>query len=222
MNLGKALSRQGRFAEALAEFQMVCRNNNESTPVGAEGKKLGEETQRFLDLDKNLPRYLKGELKPANTAQILELAQVCSRKRLYASAVHFFQDAFAAQPNLLSQPASSARRFEAAQAAVQAATGHGVNEPAPTDQEKAALHKLGNTWLRVDLSALGKRLASDRAGVAQGAVRELRRWQQDDLLKPVWDKDKAAQAKLAEAERTSWQKFWRDVDDLIVRSYDPR
>jgi eukaryotic-like serine/threonine-protein kinase len=218
LNLGKTLSRQGRFKDSLAEFQLVARVNEESTTWHTDAEKLGEEAKRYIALNDQLPLYLSRELKAADANQKLDLARVCSRKRLFANAVRFYQEAFTAQSSLLNQVKPEIRD-EAAQAAVQAAVGNGVDTPPPTDMERAGLHKNAIAWLRIDLTNLSKRLNTDRPDTQQ-VLREARRLQQEDLLIPV--RDKASLARVAEPERAAWQKFWHDVDDLISRASDLR
>ena len=69
------------------------------------------------------PRFLKGEVKPANAAEQIELARVCKLKRLYVDSVRFYTDAFAADPRLADN-FKAGHRYDAARSAVLAGTDH--------------------------------------------------------------------------------------------------
>jgi hypothetical protein len=53
---------------------------------------------------------------------------------------------------------------------------------------------------------------ADRAEVQA----KMRHWQKDSDLAGV--RDPAALAKLAEAERLEWEKFWKEVEGLLAKA----
>ena len=74
-------------------------------------------------------------------------------------------------------------------------------------------------WLRTDLKARGQQLEND-GDKARPVVREqMQHWQRDTDFDGV--RGPEALARLPEAERQQWQKFWADVAALRQRAAEP-
>src|SRR5262249_8970507 len=99
-NLGGALRQQGEFREALEELrrghQLAAREPGCPYPWA----KWVRQCERLVDLDEQLPGFLEGKSQPARPAERIELAELCSLKRLHRAAARFYEEAFAAQPSL--------------------------------------------------------------------------------------------------------------------------
>jgi serine/threonine-protein kinase len=215
-NLGGALLGKGDFRAALASNRtghaLGSRRKDWRYPSAAWVKA----SERLVQLDDLLPAIGKGKARPAGPAECLELAAFCrSLKRRPAAAVRFYTEAFTAQPNLAAD-LRAAHRYHAAQAAALAGCGTGRDVPKPDTRERARLRAQALDWLRADLTAWQKLLpkAPDKTRVALG--QELQHRQQDPDLTGV--RDQAALAKLPEAERKEWAKFWDDVGALLVKA----
>ena len=68
-------------------------------PLREKTRPLLKHCQRCMILEARLPRILKGTEKPTSAAEQIELAQLCSLKKLYAAAALFYAVAFAAEPS---------------------------------------------------------------------------------------------------------------------------
>jgi hypothetical protein len=71
-------------------------------------------------------------------------------------------------------------------------------------------------WLRADLARWARRLTDGKARDRRAVQATLRHWQKDPDLACV--RDKAALAKLPEAERQAWNKFWGEVVDQLAKA----
>jgi hypothetical protein len=160
-------------------------------------------------VEARLPAVLQGNDKPANAVEQLSFAELCIIKKRYSNAARFYTAAFAAQPQLADDLQAS-HRYNAACYVARAATGKDADAAKLDDKERTLLRQRALDWLRADLIAWAK--TTDRALVQ----RKLTHWQQDSDLAGV--RDKAALAKLPEAEREAWRKLWADVADLLRQS----
>jgi tetratricopeptide (TPR) repeat protein len=100
-------------------------------------------------------------------------------------------------------------RYEAACANVQSATGRGSEDARRGDPERAGKRRQALDWLRANLE-LTARLRNN--GKVLGW--SLATWLSDPALASV--RDPAALAKLPDAEREPWRRFWTDVAASIA------
>jgi hypothetical protein len=114
---------------------------------------------------------------------------------------------------------NSGNRYNAACAAALAAAGQGEDAAKLDDAEKARLRKQADEWLRADLSAYAKLIASGKPDARALVQQRLQHWQQDADLAGI--RDANALAKLPETERENWRKLWADVDALRIRAATP-
>src|SRR5262249_39615432 len=133
-------------------------------------------------LDKKVPAFLRGTEKPGDTAELLSLAELCVHwHRRYATAAHFYADAFSAQPKL-ADDLKFWDRYSAACAAGLAAGGHGQDANELDGKERDRLRQQALTWLKADLAAWAGRLDKATLKERNELVRTLRHWQQDNDL----------------------------------------
>jgi hypothetical protein len=172
--------------------------------------------ERLVELDGQLPDFITRKKLPASPAEGIELAGLCSLKRLHRAAVRFYEDAFAAQPKLADN-LSAAHRYDAACAAVLAGCGQGQDAAKLDDKERACLRRQALDWLRADFQARGRLLdrAPDKARAAATLTNVLRHWLADRDLAGV--RGREALARLPEAERQPWQELWDDVATTLAR-----
>jgi tetratricopeptide (TPR) repeat protein/predicted Ser/Thr protein kinase len=213
-NLGQVLLEQGDLRAALAELQtghaLGSRRNGWSYPSDQWVKRC----ERFLELDRRLPAILKGAAVPA-AAERRELAELCHYKRLHATAVRFFTEAFAADAKLADDfLGRSSYRYLAACSAAQAGCGQGEEAARPDEAERARLRRQALEWLRADLASHASRLKAAPQGRDSAVHRAtllavLGCWQNDPALAGV--RDATSLARLPAAERAGWQKLWADA-----------
>lgn len=133
--LGAAFCNQGRFDEAIAEYQDALRLNP-GLPQGGL-----RQAQRLAGLKARLPALLEGKERTRNAIERLALADLCqnSRKEPYAAA-RWYAEAFAAEPSLAGDVAAGDRYNAACAAALD-------------ETERGKLRRQALDWLKVDLEA---------------------------------------------------------------------
>jgi tetratricopeptide (TPR) repeat protein/serine/threonine protein kinase len=212
--LSSALRQQGRFQEALKEMrrahELGSRNPRWPYP-SANGVR---ESERLVELDARLAKIREGKAAPASPAERIELAQLCSLKRLHRTAARFYAEAFAAEPSL-ADDLRGPHRYNAACAAVLAGSGQGEDADKLDENERARLRGQALSWLRADLAAWARLLdeKSDKAGPP--VAKTTRHWLADPDFTGVRS---PALAQLPEAERQAWQKLWADAAELLSRA----
>jgi serine/threonine protein kinase/Flp pilus assembly protein TadD len=214
-NLGFALRKQGEIRQSLE----ALRRGHE---LGSQGPRRYPSAQwvrqaeRLVELDERLPGFLTGTSTPAGPSERVELARLCSLKRLHGAAVRFYADAFAAEPPLAER--LGPHRYNAACAAALAGCGQGKEADRLDDKERARLRRQALDWLRADLAAWGRLLdkGPDQARAAARLIKVLQSWPADADFAGV--RGPEALAKLPESERRPWQQFWDDVAALLARA----
>jgi tetratricopeptide (TPR) repeat protein len=212
--LGRALMALGEFTKARAASQQAL----DLLPPGHQLRPLvtrqRDECQRLLDLERCLSAILTGDEQPKDTTEQLALADLCQRyKKRYATAVRFYEGAFAAGVAVTTKRASSA-----ACAAVLAATGKGEDAAQLGDKEKSRLRQQALAWLRDNLKEHARQLEGADAKTRQAVRQTLQHWQKDPDLAGV--RGKEALAKLPEAERAAWQQLWAEVAALLKKTQE--
>jgi hypothetical protein len=184
-------------------------------PLRKTAAKQLQDCERLLALEHRLPAILKGDEKPANTQEQLDLAQLCVDTKRYAGAARFFSGAFADKPELAGdQP--SLDRYDAACCAALAGCGQGVDADKLDATERVRLRRLALDWLRDELKAFRQMLDRSLDKAAPRVAGGLQRC----LVEPDFASVRGpeALARLPETERPDWQKLWQDVADTLTRA----
>jgi tetratricopeptide (TPR) repeat protein len=205
--LGMVLLQQGQFPEALRATQRCLDLLPPSHTSRPTVSRFLRQCQQMQALDQKLAAVLKGEAKTADALEQVGLAGVCLRKKRYANAARFYNDAFAARPELAND-LQAAHRYNAACVAVLAAAGQGEDAELG-DKERARLRQQALGWLRADLALLGKPVENGTPQQRATAQKTLQHWLKDADLAGV--RDPAALDKLPGAERDGWKNLWADV-----------
>jgi tetratricopeptide (TPR) repeat protein/serine/threonine protein kinase len=206
-NLGHALRRQGEFRPALEELRRGHELGSKRRGWQYPSANWVRQCERLVELDGRLPDFLDGKAAPAGPGERIELAQLCSLKRLYGAAARFYEGAFAGPP----EAAAKLARYDAACAAALAGCGRGDDAAQVDDGERGRLRALALGWMRDELARGGKELEKNPTEVRDG----LRRCQWDPALTAVREPDKLV--KLPQAERDAWRRLWADVADMLER-----
>jgi serine/threonine-protein kinase len=207
-NLGVALRDQKKLEKAVTAF----RKADQLLPNQPLIRNNLRQTERLLELDKQLPDILAGNLKPRSPQEQVELALFCgSYKRHYLVAVHFFMDAFLAEPRLAAD-LNQQHRYNAACSAALAAAGQGEDAGCLPDKVPLSLRRQTLRWLRADMAAYTKLAERDDPKLKQAIQQRLKHWQKDADLASV--RDKKAVEKLPLDEHKPWQQLWADVEAL--------
>jgi serine/threonine protein kinase/tetratricopeptide (TPR) repeat protein len=214
-NLGLALWRhQGEFREALVELRRGHELGAKDPRWRYPSAQWVRQCERLVELDGQLAGFLEGKVTPANPGERVELAEVCSLKRLNRAAARFFEEAFVAHPKLADV---SPHRYHAACAAALAGCGQGKDADKLDSEECARLRHQALDWLRADLEAWGRLLDQepDKARAAARVIKDLQHWLVDADFAGV--RGPEVLAKLPKAERQPWQQLWGDVADTLAR-----
>jgi serine/threonine protein kinase/tetratricopeptide (TPR) repeat protein len=211
--LAAALLQRGRFGEARAAW-MRCL----ASPRADTSRRAAQQLAlcaRLLAQEARLRAILRGEARPANSAEQRDLARLCQDyKREYAAAARFYAGAFAAQPDLAANLASQ-DRYRAARAAAQAGCGGGADSP-KLEAERARLRRQALAWLNADADAWALRLAGGRAAERIRVGEVLQRWRREADLAGV--RDPKSLAKLPKGEAGPWRKLWARVEGLLAQT----
>jgi serine/threonine-protein kinase len=213
--LGLRLREKGRFAEALKAVKRGHELGSKSPRWSAPSGRWIEACERDVELEKRLPAILRGEDKPADGAEGIELAWMCSRKGMHGASAHFSAQAFAAQPKL-ADDLRSGDRYNAACSAALAGCGRGEDAAELEDGERARLRQQALDWLRADLKLWTKLVDKAQSQDLAAALKRLRYWQHDPALAGL--RDEKALAKLPEAEQQACRQLWADVAALLKRT----
>jgi tetratricopeptide (TPR) repeat protein len=215
-NLGHALRDQGKFAPALAALKRGDELGSRTPGWRYPSPQWVREAERLVTLENRLPRFLKGELQPADAAERLALALFCHRyKHLHAAAAGWYKEGFAAQPALAGD-LNQQHRYNAACAAALAGCGQGKDVPPPDEPQRRTWRKQALEWLRADLAVYTNAVDGGPAQIRAAVGQRLEQWRQDPDLAGV--REAALLEKLPKAEREGWRKLWKGVEQLLARA----
>jgi len=133
----------------------------------------------------------------------------------YVASARWWAEAFTADPKLADDLELS-HRYEAACAAALAAAGQGADAGRLDDQGRARWRKQALEWLRADLLANGKLLASGKREARPLVRQRLRHWQGDQQLAGL--RESAAVARLPADERDACQQLWAEAQALLSKA----
>ena len=200
--LAKFHSQMGDHRAALAMY----RKANEFISPDYPGRFVIEQSLKELEAkarwEEKLPAVLRGELKPANSAEVAELAGYCATfERRFALATRIAAEGIKADPELLDIWTEVAHF---AGWAVQAGVGNGADAADHTDAERTEFRRLALEWMK-KLVGLDSRIPCSSMAFYFNTIRD---------FAPVRDKEELA--KLPAAERAEWEKFWADNTPVVV------
>jgi tetratricopeptide (TPR) repeat protein len=209
--LAFALQRQGQMEEGLKSLR---EGHQLGSPTPGWPYPSGEWLKRaeyLATLEKKLPAILKGELKPGSPEEALEMSALCRARGHPVTAARLADDALKSKPPL-GDDMGNRRRFLAACAAAQAASGIGEESAKLKDEEQERWRGQALTWLNADLAVWSHRLETASAKERGEIASILQRWQHDPSLASV--RDEAALEKMPNEVREAWRKLWQEVEAL--------
>jgi tetratricopeptide (TPR) repeat protein len=212
-NLGHVLLRQGRPRAALPSFQ-TGHDLGSQRGWAYPSDQWVERCKRFIELDDRLPAILAGKGPPADAAERLELAELCSYKGLHVSSVRLAAEAFDADAKLAANFRAT-YRYRAACSAAQAGCGQGEEAARLDEAGRARLRQKALKWLRDDLAWVTGRLEACAPEEHLRLLTSLRMWQVHPPLAVV--RDAGPLATLPAAERAAWEKLWAEVGAVLSK-----
>jgi serine/threonine protein kinase/tetratricopeptide (TPR) repeat protein len=215
-NLSFVLQQKGQFREALKAMRRSHElgSRDPRWPSDDSAQKV-RQCERLVELDGRLPDILQGKTSPANSVERIELAGLCTLKRLHRAAARFYQEALAAEPEL-TDDLKAGHRYNAACVAALAATGQGKDADKLDAGEYARLRRQALSWLQDDLKAWGRLLDRESEKAGPHIVGRMQHWLTDTDFAAV--RGSEALARLPEGERQPWRQLWSDVADTLARA----
>lgn len=207
-----------RLSNTLNILIATCRALGDSAGAAEAERELAElrdSDPAIKALDSRLAAIIKGEQKPANEAERLQLAQRAYEKSLPKTAVTLWSAALEANPKL-GDDRQTPHRYNAACAAALAGCGKGRDDPPPSDDEKTQLRHQARDWLNAEVDAWSQLLEAankDQRGAIAGT---LQHWKEDADLAGI--RDDAELTRLPESERKAYLMLWADVDALLKKA----
>jgi len=210
-NLGSALASTGRFEEAYAALSQALELYSSDDPRRKAGAQKLRDCETFMALDRRLPGILSGEDRPADSAEMLQFAELCHWKRRFATAVRFYQNAFEVSPMIESDPRRPIR-YNAACAAALAGTGAAVEPEDIVESERKHYRDAALGWLQSELAMIEQGLADGTAQERAARGQRLASWRRDPDLAAV--REQVGLEQMPPDERQAWSMFWADVEKL--------
>jgi hypothetical protein len=169
----------------------------------------------MVALAARLPAVLKGVDYQADAAERTSFGQLCYDRKLHAAATRLYAEALKADPKL-TDDREARHAYNAACSAALAGCGQCKDEPPPDEPARAQLRAQALGWLKEELAAWSKVLANGGPQGRSTVAETLHHWLEDSDLVGV--REVRALSRLPEAERNSWQAFWKDVDTLLKKA----
>jgi tetratricopeptide (TPR) repeat protein len=208
-NLAIAFHRQGNFSGEVG----ACRKAIEISPRNATAHHLSRIAQPLVELEPRLVAVVDGTPQPVDNAERLGYALLCYYKKQYAAAAHFWEGAFAQDPQQ-AENLTEEHRYKAACAAALAGASQGKEEI--EEDERMKWRDQAFVWLRADLALRTKQLESGKPEDRKAVLQQMQHWQRDGDLSGI--RDAEALAKLPESEREALLKLWADVEKLAAQA----
>ncbi|MDB5319640.1 MAG: tetratricopeptide repeat protein kinase family protein [Phycisphaerales bacterium] len=201
--LGVTLQSRNRLDEAVNLFKEAIRldprnavaHNNFATILRLQDR-LDDAIAQFQEAVNIDPRYAIGQMNLG--------AALWVKGRLEEAIEHIQQAARLDLPDADAQRFLCEHLYGAARAAVLETLGHRVGKPMLDETARANLRLRALDWSRASLK-LGIKLVNN----GQGQASSLATWQTEPALAIV--REPGELAKLPDAERGQWQRFWADV-----------
>jgi tetratricopeptide (TPR) repeat protein len=208
INLGRALYDQGRLAESIGHFEQALRIAPEFVGTRINIGSALAATGRVDEAIVHLQHAVR--LDPNSAVAHGDLGSALRAKGRLKEAIDHYQQSVRIDPKFaVSRYLLSSSLYDAARDAIRAAAGRDSENARLGEPERAAKRRQALAWLRDDLELTAKLLRDGRLSAQSIAPS-----QADPALASV--RDLAALAKLPDAERESWQRFWADVAAVVA------
>jgi len=217
--LAGLLGDQGHYAESLAAFERGHELGSKRPDWHYPSEQWLLRARRLVRLAPQFPALFRGDAQPADAAESLDVARAAHDKGYHAAAAGLFAKAFAADPRSAAG-LEDGHRYNAACSAALAGCGKGKDQPPPDEATRIKLRRQALEWLREDLAARLRIVASSardaRSDARRNLVQKLEHWKRDAELAGVRESD--ALEALNQAERAEWRVLWAEVDRVATQS----
>ncbi len=212
LDYAQALRRKTDYAGAFAVIREARTLSGRSLADYHHPPEWFAKIETLAALSERLPAILKGDDRPRNVGERLDLAQMCMDKDSKAAALRFWSEALEEDPKL-GDNRKAQHRYNAACAALLVASGQ-TKDATPIDEAaRADLRRRALAWLRAEVAAWTRVFESGSPAERATALSVIRWWTRDTDLATVRGAD--ALARLPETERKAWQVFWGEYEALM-------
>jgi tetratricopeptide (TPR) repeat protein len=215
-NLGLLLGQLGRCAEALKELRRGHELGLRRPGWAYPSARWVSDAERLAAVDERLPGVIKGDDRPADAAEALIFARLCSNRWLHALAARLYGEAFHADPSL-ADDLRALHRHHAACAAALAGCGQSNDEPPLDDASKRRWRQQALEWLKADLTAWSKISESGPLQSRQRLLSAIQEWKIDADLAGL--RDQRELAKIPHDEQDACRALWGQVDALLAKAH---
>jgi eukaryotic-like serine/threonine-protein kinase len=207
-NLGSTLQAKGQMDEAIDEYGQALRLD--ASDVGAHVN-LGSALYTKGRVEEAIDHFRQAlRLDPNLATAHVNLGSALYTRGRVEEAIDHFRQALRLDPNSAAVHVNlGVSLYAAARLAVRDAAGQGTRNARLGEPERAAKRRQALVWLRDDLELTTKLLRDGKLSAQSVAA-----WQTDPALTSV--RDAPALAKLPDAEREPWQRFWADVAAVVA------
>jgi tetratricopeptide (TPR) repeat protein/cbb3-type cytochrome oxidase subunit 3 len=215
-NLGLLLKDQGQFKEALKELRRGHELGLRDPQWRYPSAKWVQDTQTQLRVDEQLTSVLEGKGLPKNAAERIAFARLCQQpfRQHYKLSVRFYEEAFAAEPNLAGGKQPSDDRYNAACAASLAGCGQGMDARDTPMEERLRFRQQALAWLKEEFTARQRHYTNDPEKHRTWFIMGLRHWLNDQDFAGV--RDPKALAKVPASERQAWEELWANLAETLA------
>lgn len=215
LNLGLAQVHSGEFSAAVASIRRGLDELPNTDPRRQLVTSQLQTASAWAALELELAEVLSGKKLTTHNQQRVAFTQVCLAQRRFATAVRFYSEAFAEDPQLCFD-LTAAHRYYAACCAALAGCGHGNDAADLNEAVRAGMRKQALEWLSADFQLWKDILTNGEPNVRDAILQTVPQWQQDPDLAGI--RDAAELDKLPKEERAACRQLWADVAELLDRA----
>lgn len=225
--IGRNLDQLGRYdeaAQALREGQKAAATRTGDGTSALERPANWDhwiaDAERRAALLGRLDAALAGRDSPKDAMEAFTFAELARwRRECHAASTRFMIEALQLDPTLMDD-VNLPRGFEAAIAAVLAASGRTRDAAGITPEEPARWRQLAVAWLRAELERMKARFPAESIVAALEGERiktvSAESWKDAPGLAAIRDEPEIA--KLPVAEQEACRALWRDVDEVLAKA----
>ena len=206
---------RGEYVEALAELRAGHELGSKQPGWRYPSSEWVRECERLVALDARLPAILKGDDKPKDAAEGVDLAICAYLTQQFGLSARLYTESFRSESKL-AEDTRAGHRYNAVCAAALAGAGKANDKPPLAEKDKAYWRKQALDWLKADLASWTRQAETGKPEAKALVSQILQHWKADADLAGI--RDEAAVKALPEEERKACRELWAEVDALLAKA----